>query len=199
VLAAIAREAGDGDIRLTVWQNLIISGVPDHKVDDVKAHIEAGGLDWRASAGQAGLIACTGNRGCKFANADTKGGALAIAEHLDARLTLDQPVNIHLTGCPNSCAQHYIGDIGLIGAKVAVGEEDQVEGYHIHVGGGFGSDASVAKLIYPDVKAEDAPARVEGLLQAYMANRADAGESFHAFANRHDIDALKRMAEEALA
>jgi ferredoxin-nitrite reductase len=197
VLAAIACEAGDGDIRLTVWQNLLISGVPDAKVEDVKANIQAAGLDWTVSAVRAGLVACTGSRGCKFANSDTKGHALAIAEHVEPRLTLDQPVNIHLTGCPNSCAQHYIGDIGLVGAKVAAGEDDQVEGYHIHVGGGFGSDAVVAKLIYPDVKAEDAPRAVEGLLQAYLAHRADAGESFFAFANRHEVEALKRMAAEA--
>jgi ferredoxin-nitrite reductase len=195
VLAAVAREAGDGDIRLTVWQNLLISGVPDTRVADVQAHIEAAGLDWSANAVRAGLIACTGSRGCKFANSDTKGHALAIAERVEARLALDQPINIHLTGCPNSCAQHYIGDIGLIGAKVAVGEDDQVEGYHIHAGGGFGSDASVAKLIYSDVRAEDAPRMVEGLLQAYLAHRAD-GESFHSFANRHEVEALKRMAAD---
>ncbi|HEX2134777.1 MAG TPA: NirA family protein [Microvirga sp.] len=199
VIAAIAREAGDGDIRLTVWQNLLISGVPDAKVEDVKAHLTAVGLDWTTNSVRAGLVACTGNRGCKFANADTKGHALAIAEHVETRLDLDQSVNIHLTGCPNSCAQHYIGDIGLVGAKVAVGEDDQVEGYHLHVGGGFGSEAAIARLVYPDVRAEDAPRHVEGLLKAYLAHRADASESFHVFANRHDPDALRRMAEEALA
>ncbi len=199
VVAAIAREAGDGDLRLTVWQNLLVSGVPDDRVEDVKAHLKAIGLDWTVSAVRAGLVACTGNRGCKFANSDTKGHALAIADHVEARLTLDQPVNIHLTGCPNSCAQHYIGDIGLVGAKVTVGDEDQVEGYHIHVGGGFGSDAAIAQLIYPDVKAEDAPRHVEGLLRAYLANRAHPEESFHAFTRRHEVEALKRMAAEALS
>jgi ferredoxin-nitrite reductase len=143
---------------------------------------------------RAGLVACTGSRGCKFAAADTKGHALAIAEHVDARLTLDQPVNIHVTGCHNSCAQHYIGDIGLIGAKVAVGEDgDTVEGYDVHVGGGFGHEAGIGRLIYRDVKAEDAPERIEGLLRAYLGHRADTAESFHAFTNRHDIDALKAM------
>ncbi len=168
-------------------------------MEDVKAHLTAIGLDWTANSVRAGLVACTGSRGCKFANSDTKGHALQIAEHVETRLTLDQPVNIHLTGCPNSCAQHYIGDIGLVGAKVAVGEDDQVEGYHIHVGGGFGNDAAIAQLIYSDVTAEDAPRRVEGLLQAYLAHRADPAESFYAFAQRHDVEGLKRMAEEALA
>ncbi len=196
VVAAIAREAGDGDIRLTVWQNLLISGVPDAKVADVKARLKATGLDWTANAVRAGLVACTGNRGCKFANSDTKGHALAIAEHVEERLTLDQPVNIHLTGCPHSCAQHYIGDIGLVGVKIAKGDDEQVEGYHIHAGGGFGSDATIAQLIYPDVKAEDAPARVEGLLKAYLAHRAGADESFYAFTRRHGAQTLKRLADE---
>jgi ferredoxin-nitrite reductase len=194
-IASIAQQAGDGDVRLTVWQNLLISGVPDAKVEDVKACLKEIELDWTASSVRAGLVACTGSRGCKFANADTKGHALQIADYVETRLTLDQPVNIHLTGCPNSCAQHYIGDIGLVGAKVTTGEDDQVEGYHIHVGGGFGTDATVAKLIYPDTKAEDAPLRIEGLLRAYLAHRIDASESFHSFANRHDVDTLKRLAE----
>lgn len=197
VLAAIAREAGDGDVRLTVWQNLILSGIPDAKVADVKAHIEAIGLDWQANSVRAGLVACTGATGCRFAAAHTKEDALAIAERLDGRVALDQPLNIHLTGCHNSCAQHYIGDIGLIGAKVTVNEDgDQVEGYHIHVGGGFGAEAAIAKLVYADVKAEDAPARVEGLITAYLAHRAD-DESFHAFAARHDPEALRAFAERA--
>ena len=194
-LAEIARRYGDGDIRLTVWQNLLVSGVRDDEVALVTAAIAAIGLDTRATSIRAGLVACTGNFGCKFANADTKRNANEIAAFIEPRLVMDQPVNIHLTGCPNSCAQHYIGDIGLIGVKVPVGEEDTVEGYAIHIGGGFGTEASIAKLIYPDTKAEDAPARVEALLQAYLKNRADPNETFHSFANRHEVEALKSLAE----
>ena len=198
-LAEIASARGDGDLRLTVWQNLLISGVPDAEVEGIKDQLTAIGLDWRANSVRTGLVACTGNRGCKFANSDTKGHALQIAEYVESRLTLDQPVNIHLTGCPNSCAQHYIGDIGLVGAKVAVGDDDQVEGYHIHVGGGFGSDAAIARLIYPDVQAEDAPQIIEGLLRAYLCRRAGPAELFFAFAQRHDVEELKRLAAEQLA
>ena len=194
-LAEISRSLADGDIRLTVWHNLLISGVPDAAVAEAKTRIEAIGLDWRTTPIRAGLIACTGNRGCKFAASDTKGHALAIAEHCDTRVTLDQPINIHLTGCHNSCAQHYIGDIGLIGAKVTINDEgDQVEGYHLHVGGGYGTDAAIARLLYSDVKAEDVPARVEGLLNAYLASRADPTEGFATFARRHDPDQLRALA-----
>ena len=199
-LATIAQDLGDGDVRLTVWQNLILSGISDVRVDAAKARIEAAGLGWQATAVRAGLVACTGNQGCKFAMSDTKRHALAIAEHLDPRLALDQPVNIHLTGCPNSCAQHYIGDIGLLDVKVSVNKEgDQVEGYHLHVGGGFGPDAAIARLLYSDVKADDVPRRVEGLLRAYTQHRADPSESFAAFTRRYEPDGLRTLAEEMLA
>lgn len=199
-IAAIAQDLGDGDIRLTVWQNVILSGIAQSRIAEVKARIEAVGLAWTASSVRAGLVACTGNRGCKFAASDTKGHALAIADHLDAKLALDQPLNIHLTGCHHSCAQHYIGDIGLIGAKVSVNEEgDQVEGYHIHVGGGFGRDARIARLLYSDVRADEAPVRIEALLRAYLAHRSDVTESFASFTLRHEAEALKALATEVLA
>ena len=76
------------------------------------------GLTAKASSIRAGLVACTGNTGCKFALSNTKGTAMAIAEWVEPRVALDTPINIHLTGCPHSCAQHYIGDIGLLAARV---------------------------------------------------------------------------------
>jgi ferredoxin-nitrite reductase len=191
-LADIARDCGSGTIRLTVWQNLIISDVPDGKIEDAKRRIEAAGLDWRASPIRAGLVACTGNTGCKFAASDTKRHALAIADHVEGRLALDTPINVHLTGCHHSCAQHYIGDIGLIACKVEEGEEE-VEGYHILVGGGYGAQAKIGRELYRDVKAGDAPMVVEGILRTYMTHRDSANEDFAAFVARHDGDALTRL------
>lgn len=196
-VAALAREIGDGDIRLTVWQNLIISGVPDARVAEARTRIEAMGLSSEATAIRAGLVACTGSTGCKFAAANTKGTAEKIATHVEGKLTLDTPVNIHLTGCHHSCAQHYIGDIGLIGAKVPINDDgDTAEGFHILVGGGSGGDAKIARELWRDIKSEDCPAAVERLLAAYLAHRSDAAETFFAFANRTDTDTLKRLAEE---
>ena len=193
-LAAIARDFGDGDIRLTVWQNLLISGVADDQVDAAKAAIEALGLDWQATSLRAGLVACTGATGCKFAAAHTKEHAVEIADHVDARLSLDPPVNIHLTGCHHSCAQHYIGDIGLMGAKVAINDEgDQVEGYTIVVGGGFAEQAKIGRELWRDVRADECAGKVEGLLRAYLDHREDPAESFQAFAARHEPDELKAL------
>jgi ferredoxin-nitrite reductase len=195
-LARIAQDLGDGDIRLTVWQNLLIPGVRDANVDLAIAAIRAIGLDVEASQIRAGLIACTGNAGCKFAASNTKLHAAKIGDWCEPRVKIDTPLNIHLTGCHHSCAQHYISDIGLIAAKVPVGEgDDTVEGYHLFAGGGFGPNADCGQEVYRDLKAEDAPRTVERLLKAYLAHRASSDETFLAFARRHDGEALRKLAD----
>jgi ferredoxin-nitrite reductase len=199
-LAKIAQDLGDGDIRLTVWQNLLLSGVPDGKVATAEAAIEVLGLSTKATSIRAGLVACTGNVGCRFSASDTKRHAEDIAQWCEARVNLDGPVNIHLTGCHHSCAQHYIGDIGLLACKVEEGpgenqeeDQEQVEGYHIYVGGGFGPDAGLGREIYRDVKAKDAPRTVERMLKGYLANRASPAETFLAFSRRHEVGVLKQI------
>jgi ferredoxin-nitrite reductase len=195
-LAKIARDLGDGEIRLTVWQNLLIPGVRDENVGLAVAAIEAIGLAVSTSQIRAGLIACTGNAGCKFAASDTKRHAAAIGDWCDPRVEIDTPLNIHLTGCHHSCAQHYISDIGLIAAKVPVGEEDDtVEGYHLFAGGGFGPNAEIGHEVYHDLKAEDAPQTVEKLLKAYLAHRASPDETFLSFARRNDGETLRKLAD----
>jgi ferredoxin-nitrite reductase len=193
-LARIAADLGDGDIRLTVWQNLLISGVAGDKVALAQAAVETLGLTTQATSIRAGLVACTGSVGCKFAASDTKGHAEAIARWCEARVALDTPINIHLTGCHHSCAQHYVGDVGLIACKVQVSDEgDTVEGYHVLVGGGFGPDAGLAREVYRDVKAEAVPATVERMLHSYLEHRDAPDEPFFAFARRHEVAALKDL------
>lgn len=195
-LARISHDLGDGDIRLTVWQNLLISGVADANVPLAVAAIEALDLAVKASSIRAGLVACTGNAGCKFAASDTKRHGAAIASWCEERVKVDGPLNVHLTGCHHSCAQHYIGDIGLLAAKVSINEEgDTVEGYHLYAGGGFGADAGIAQEVYRDVKAEDTPTTVERLLRAYLVNRTSPDETFVAFSRRHDGEALRKLAD----
>jgi len=199
-LAKIARDLGDGDIRLTVWQNLLISGVSDGNVGLAVAAIEKTGLGVKASQIRAGLIACTGNAGCKFAASDTKRHAAAIGDWCEGRVEIDTPLNIHLTGCHHSCAQHYISDIGLIAAKVPTGEgDDTAEGYHLFAGGGFGPDADIGQEVYRDLKAEDAPRTVEKLLKAYLAHRTSKEESLLAFARRHDGETLRKLADTEIS
>jgi len=174
--------------------------VPTDKLKPAREKIEALGLTIETNAIRNGLVACTGDIGCRFAAADTKRHAEEIAAWCETRVTLDTPVNIHLTGCHHSCAQHFISEIGLLACKVEVSEDgDQVEGYHVLVGGGFGPFAALGRELYRDVKAEDAPRTIERILKAYIAHRASKDESFIDFARRHEIDALKVMTEEVEA
>jgi ferredoxin-nitrite reductase len=193
-LADIAQDFGSGTLRLTVWQNLLISDIPDARVPAAQKAIERLRLTTAPSALRSGLVACTGNTGCKFSATDTKGQALLLAEHLERRVVLDQPVNIHLTGCPNSCAQHYVGDIGLLGVKTG---EEMVEGYTILVGGAAGEERRLAREIYPLVPMEEVPVHIERMLLGYLAHRRDADEPFLDFAARHSVEALKQLFAQA--
>jgi len=200
-LAAIARDFGDGDVRLTVWQNLLIPGVATANVAAAQERIATLGLSTETNAIRSGLVACTGNTGCKFAASDTKRHAEAIARWCEERVALDTPVNIHLTGCHHSCAQHAISEIGLLACKVQPTDDaDPVEGYHILIGGGFGPQAAIGRELFRDITADDAPATVARILQAYLAHRAGPDESFLAFARRHEIEEFRAMTQvEAVA
>src|SRR5207249_3790763 len=98
---------------------------------------------------------------------------------------------------PNSCAQHYIGDIGLLATKIDAGGEEEVEGYHLLVGGGSGGEATLGREIARDIPAREVPHRVERLLRGYLAERR-SDESFHAFANRHGVEKLGALRSAAV-
>ena len=191
-LADIADECGSGELRPTVWQNVIIPNVPDDKLALLERRVKSLGFDLRASSVAAGLVACTGNTGCKFAQSDTKGHALKIRKYLEQEVELDRPINIHLTGCPNSCAQHDIGDIGLIGVRVPKGDQT-VDGYNLHVGGGCDNERGLGREIAKSLAFDEVPQILAKLVRGYMGQRI-GGESFLEFARRQDIAALKTLA-----
>jgi len=197
-IADIAERRGSGTIRLTPWQNLIVSDIAEADRAAVASALTAIGLSAEASAISAGIVACTGNVGCKFSASDTKRHALAIAGHLDARLKVDAPLNIHLTGCPHSCAQHYVGDIGLLATKIAA-EDAEIEGYHLFAGGGFGDRARLGREILRDIAADEVPEVLERLLGAWLSRRESPEETFQRFANRHDAEALRAFAQGKIA
>jgi ferredoxin-nitrite reductase len=187
-LAELAERHGSGMMRLTPWQNLILTDIPTASLPALQAGLAAAGLDWTASSVMGGLIACTGSRGCKFAAADTKGDALRTGAWLHERLQLAEPVNIHFTGCPHSCAQHYIGDIGLQAVKV---ERDgaSIEAYHIVIGGGTGAESGIARPVRQGVPADEVPAAVESILRVWL-DRREAGENFLTYVRRQPAGAL---------
>jgi len=192
-VADLAESYGSGEIRLTVWQNFIMPNVSDAFVPTLKRVLEKNGLATKQSNVASGVIACTGNSYCKYAQSNTKGHALELTKYLEKRIELDQPVNIHLTGCPNSCAQHYMGDIGCLGTKTKIGGES-VDGYHVFVGGGFGKHQAVGRQIFAGVTAAELPRTLERLLRAYLRHR-HARETFQQFANRLDVGRLQEMFE----
>lgn len=190
-LADIADRFGTGEMRLTVWQNLILPNIASENLEAATKAILAAGLKIATGAVMQGTVACTGNKGCRYAATDTKSHAVQLATLLDERFAIEQPVNLHVTGCPHSCAQHYIGDIGLLGAKVQ-GEE----GYQVLIGGGADQGQAIARELIPAIKFDDLPPVMEKLFTAYQERRLP-DEPFLAFTRRHDIETLKTFAKKS--
>ncbi|MDE3202308.1 MAG: NirA family protein [Acidobacteriota bacterium] len=184
-IARVADEYGSGELRLTVWQNLLIPNVHATRVNEAVQQLHEAGLECETGTVMRGTVACTGNRGCRYASTDTKRHAVELAQLLDARFPIDQPVNLHVTGCPHSCAQHYVGDIGLLGMKVG-GEE----GYQVVLGGGSDDDRGLARELIPAIKYSELAPRLEGLFQAYTG-ACRPGESLLEFSRRHTQEELR--------
>jgi ferredoxin-nitrite reductase len=191
-LGDIANQYGNGELRLTVWQNVILTGVVDANIPAMKKAITEIGLGYEATAFRAGVVACTGNAGCKFAASDTKRNAMQIATLLESRFELDQPINIHVTGCHHSCAQHYIGDIGLLGCKVEKGD-DMVEGYHVHLGGGWGENQAIGRLLFESVAMDEVPELLASIIGGYLQKR-NPEETFVRFIGRFSNDEIRQLA-----
>lgn len=186
-LAHVAETYGTGELRLTVWQTVIVPHVADAFVETARRAAHRLGLFTEASAGAGGIVACTGSRGCKYAASDTKGHALSLFKHLQTRFPeITAPVNIHFTGCPHSCAQHYCGDIGFVGAKL----QDGSEGYHMVVGGGMDHEQGIAREILRGVRAAEVNATVDKLLAAYSCGR-HSSETFAQWARRLTVGQLQ--------
>ncbi len=191
-LASISEGFGNGELRTTVWQNLLLPNVPDAKVEAAKRAIRGAGLHYQATSFTAGLIACTGNTGCKYAATDTKKHGSKIGEYLNKRLSIDAPLNIHLTGCPHSCAQHHISDIGLLGAQVQTTNGETVEGYHVYVGGSSDQFQQIGRAVYHGVPFSELPPLIEKMVRVYLRARR-SGEGFAAFCARHDVKELQEL------
>jgi ferredoxin-nitrite reductase len=186
-LADIAERFGSGDLRLTVWQNLLIPNIPSQHLAAACAALQAAGLSHTAGTVLSGTVACTGSRGCRFAATDTKSHALEIARSLDSLFSIHQPVNLHVTGCSHSCAQHYIGDIGLMGVKV-----NGDPGYQVNLGGGADHDQAIARQLFPALPYTELLPALHQLFSTFTSTR-DEQESFLEFTRRHTIDQLRAM------
>ena len=188
-LADLATHYGRGELRLTAWQNLLIPHVPDAFVATVVRGVQRLGFTTEPSPATDGIIACTGNQGCKYSGADTKGSATALINHLRGKFPkLESPVNFHFTGCPNSCAQHYCGDLGFIGVKLP----DGTEGYHVVIGGGMDQEQGIAREIFRGIRASEVNPLVERILRTFLARRT-RGETFVEWSRRHEMKHLQEF------
>lgn len=194
-VAELAELYGSGEVRLTVWQNFIIPNVPEAFVPTLKKALDKAGLPTKQSNLASGVIACTGNSYCKFAQANTKGHAFEVIKQLEKKVELDQPVNIHVTGCPNSCAQHYMGDIGCLGTKTKINGES-LDAYHVFVGGGFAKNQAVGRQVFSGVTAQELPGTIERMLRTYLKHRAGKAETFQQFTMRHEVGRLQELFAE---
>jgi sulfite reductase (ferredoxin) len=190
--AELAERFGTGDLRLTVMQNLLFLNIPNPRAGDLARELEQIGLRVEGSQFWRGAIACTGTEFCKLAITETKGFTRWLVDELEERLPqFDQQLRLHVTGCPNSCGQHWIADIGLEGKKVK--HEDRLtDAYYFCVGGSVGKHAATARPVGFRTPAHLVPEAVERLLRKYLAERAP-GENLRAYFARH-TDAELRAA-----
>lgn len=188
-LAELSEHYGNGELRLTVWQSLIIPHIPAASVETVCRAVKRMGCYTEASLAAGGIIACTGSAGCKYGNADTKASAVALLKNLTAKFPeLDHPLNIHFTGCANSCAQHYCGDLGFIGAKLADGSP----GYCVILGGGMDQEQGIGREIFRNLASSEITPLVDRILSGYLARR-ERGETFVQWSRRHSVKELQEF------
>jgi sulfite reductase (ferredoxin) len=194
--ADLADRFASGELRTTSMQNLLIVNVPDKSANLLADGLDSAGLRVAASSFRRGAVACTGTEFCKLAITETKAFSRWLVEEMEERLPgFDQHLKLHVTGCPNSCGQHWIADIGIEGKKQKVNGE-LVDAYYFCVGGALGQLlgqlASIARPIGYRCPASDVPAALERLLQAYLELRR-RDENLRQFFARHTDETLRNF------
>ncbi|MEG3989031.1 precorrin-3B synthase [Microcoleus sp. S28C3] len=187
-LANLAQNLASGTLRLTPWQNLLISDIPNSQLFEVTQQVGDLGLHSSATRLDSCLVACAGSSGCASAATDTQSHALAMARDLAQKLTIDLPINIHFSGCEKSCAQHRPIDITLVGIQIERGDE-AIEGYKIYAGR---KDLPFGRPICAAVSAAEMPGAIERMLQVYQRFREPL-ESFGELVDRLPIDQLQEL------
>ena len=187
--AAIADRYGEGSLRTTNQQNFLFPNLSAASLQDVKAALRDAGFEWEVSEFHKGVVCCTGNEFCNLAITETKHRLREIVAHLEGEMLWDEPLRIHLNGCPNSCGQHHIGDIGLQGCLARLADGTQVEAYDVCLGGRLGADAKFVRPIQRKVPADKVKYALENLLHAYKAQKSPE-ENFGQFVDRHTNEDL---------
>lgn len=195
-VADLAERAGSDRIRFTPYQKLVLLDIPDDKLDEVVAGLEALGLQSQPSHWRRNLMACSGIEFCKLSFAETRVKAQSLVPELERRLTdinaqLDVPITININGCPNSCARIQVADIGLKGQMIDDGEGGSVEGFQVHLGGSLGQDSGFGrKLRQHKVTSDELGDYIERVARNFLKYRGE-GERFAQWAMRADEDDLR--------
>jgi sulfite reductase (ferredoxin) len=188
--ANLADRFANGHLRTTNMQNLIVVNVPKANAHALADGLNAAGLVVNASPFWRGAIACTGSEFCKLAITETKSFTRWLVEELEVRVPgFDQQLKLHVAGCPNSCGQHWIADIGLEGKKIKLGDK-LVDAYYFCLGGAVGEHQNIARLSGYRCIAPEVPAAIERLLSTYIAQRHDS-ENLRAYFSRHSDAQLR--------
>ncbi|HEX4165692.1 MAG TPA: nitrite/sulfite reductase [Bryobacteraceae bacterium] len=188
--ADLAERFGNGQLRTTVTQNLLFLNVPKNNVNSLVRELAAIDLRVESSAFWRGTITCTGTEFCKLAITETKDFARWLVDELENRLPgFDQQLKLHVTGCPNSCGQHWIADVGIEGKRIKQ-DGELVDAYYFCVGGGVGKKAGIARPVGYRCPATEVPEALERLLGNYLQRRT-AEEDLQNFFGRHSNDELR--------
>jgi len=191
-LADLADKYGSGQLRTTITQNIILVNIPNEKTAALVVELNTLGFQVDVSAFWRGAIACTGTEFCKLAITETKGFSKWLVGEMEDRLPgFDQQIKLHVTGCTNSCGQHWIADIGLEGKRIKQ-DGKLVDAFHFCVGGAIGKYARTSRPLGYRAAAEDVPDAIERLLRAYLADRQPE-EDLRAWFARNTDDELRTL------
>jgi len=172
-IADLAEKYAGAEVRTTVMQNFVIPNVPQANLDVILKTLSGLGLTVEATNFWRGTVACTGTEFCKLAITETKGFARWLVEEMEGRLPgFDQQMHLHVTGCPNSCGQHWIADVGLEGKKIKH-DGKLADAWSFALGGALGVHAGVARTVNYRCLSEDVPEALERLLRNYLTTRAE--------------------------
>jgi sulfite reductase (ferredoxin) len=192
LIAELADRYGSGEVRTTIMQNLVILNVRAAVTDALARQIEQAGMRLHGSPFWRGAIACTGTEFCKLALTETKGFARWLVDELERRLPgFDQHLKLHITGCPNSCGQHWIADIGIEGKKLRI-DGKMVDAYYFCLGGAVGKHQAKARPVGYRCAAPEVPTAIQRLLDRYLADR-QPHENFRQFCARYSDAELRAM------
>ena len=190
--ADLSERFAGGELRTTNMQNLLIVNVPRLQADELAKELGAIGLPVAGSPFWRGVVACSGTEFCKLAITETKSFSRWLVEDLEERMPgFDQHLKLHVTGCPNSCGQHWIADIGIEGKKIKAGGR-MVDAYYFCLGGAVGLHQSIARPVGYRCPATAVPEAIERLLRRYLADRVP-GENLRQFFHRHSDRDLRNF------